>query len=82
MSDEFSNNMMLRFLERNYPISRIKTNMRFRRGIMLDDGQAYLLGDDIQFLSLQLRLMDVLFKVFNLDEKSNRAVLKTFLHLK
>lgn len=56
--------------------------MRFRRGITLDDGQSYLLGDETQFLNLQHKLMDILFKVFNLDERINMQVLKTFLHLK
>lgn len=82
MNSEFMENKMLKFLELNYPVSRVKTKMRFRRGITLDDGENYLLGVDTQFITLQIKLMEKLFKIFNLDENTNRRVIKKFLHLK
>jgi hypothetical protein len=82
MTNEHIKQMMFKFLERNYPVSRVKMKKRFKRAVIMDDGNVYLLGDDTQFLTLQHKLMDVLENVFSVDDKTNVDVLKKFLHLK
>jgi len=82
MSIDTTKNMMLKFLEDNYPVSRIKSNSRFKRAIVLDNGKFFILGKGLQSLELQHNLMNILDKVFSLDEKTNRDVLKKFLKLK
>ena len=73
--------MMMKFLERNYPVSRIKDNMRFKRAIILDNGISYLLGDATSHIQLRLQLNQILKTVFYCDENTSRTVLKKFLNL-
>ena len=72
--------MMIKFLERNYPVSRVKINMRFKRAIILDNGISYLLSDEHSHIQLRLQLSQILKTVFYCDEKSSRTVLKQFLN--
>ena len=71
----------MKFLERNYPVSRIKDNMRFKRAIILDNGISYLLGDATAHIQLRLQLNQILKTVFYCDENTSRTVLKKFLNL-
>jgi len=73
--------MMFKFLERNYPVSRVKYKMRFRRAIVLDDGSTYILSDESAQTQLMFRLFDILNQVFNCDEVTTRLVLNSFLRL-
>lgn len=75
---------MVKFLERNYPMSRVKDKQskRFKRGIILDGGETFHLSNDVEFLLLQQKLFEILIKVFSCDEKASYSVLKDFLHLK
>jgi len=79
--NEFEKHMMMKFLERNYPVSRVKDNMRFKRAIILDNGISYFLGDEQSHLQLRLQLNQILKTVFYCDEKSSRTVLKQFLNM-
>lgn len=79
--NEFEKHMMMKFLERNYPVSRVKDNMRFKRAIILDNGISYLLGNEQSHLQLRLQLNQILKTVFYCDEKSSRTVLKQFLNM-
>lgn len=82
MTDEQLRLKMLTFLEKHYPVSRIKHNRRFKRGIVLDGGEHVLLNDKGSYLILQVKLEDVLNLVFDTDEKTNLDVLIEFLHLR
>ena len=81
MNNEFDKKLMLKFLERNYPVSRIKLNFRFKRAIVLDNGGAFILSDLSNLNKLKYELVDTLIKVFNCDEATSRAVLDNFLRL-
>lgn len=80
MTNEFEKKLMLKFLERNYPVSRVKLDMRFKRAIVLDNG-AYVLSVESQHIQLRFQLIEVLKKVFSCDEATSRAVLDNFLRL-
>lgn len=82
MYSEFDKRIMLKFLGRNYPVSRVKHNSRFRRAIILDSGSTYILGDSIDRDPLKYELMGVLKTVFCFDEDIIRVVLDNFLHIK
>ena len=69
----------MKFLETNYPVSRIKDNMRFKRAIILETG-TYFLSDEHSHIQLRLQLNQILKTVFYCDEKSSRTVLKQFLN--
>ncbi len=71
-----------KFLKLNYPVHRVKHNMRFKRTIILDSGNKYFLSNKEATRELYYRLLDVLKLVFCSDESVNKDVLKNFLHLK
>lgn len=73
---------MLKFLERNYPVSRVKHNMRFKRAITLDDGVSYFLSDETSHIQLKLQLDQILRTVFYCDETKRKTALKIFLNIK
>jgi len=81
MTNEFEKKLMLKFLERNYPISRVKLNLRFKRAIVLDNGGAFILSEPSQVNHLKFNLVDVLTRVFSCEEATSRAVLDNFLRL-
>lgn len=67
--DKVYENLIIKFVQRNYPVSRIKTNNRFKRGIVFDDG-AYLFSDGT--MQIKTRLIVILKKVF--DCQTNEAI--------
>lgn len=79
--NEFDKKLMLKFLDRNYPISRLKYNGRFKRGIILDSGEAFLVSTTQHNVQLKRNLIDILMKVFGCDEATSRVVLSNFLRL-
>ncbi len=73
---------MEKFLKLNYPVRRLKHNKRFKRTILLDNKQVFLLSDKEMTKTLYFKLLDILKSVFRPDESTSRDVLKDFLHLK
>lgn len=80
--DNLDNELILRFLERNYPVSRVKHNMRFKRAITLDNGVSYFLSDENSHIQLKLQLDQILRTVFYCDETTRKTALKSFLNIK
>lgn len=58
--------LVTRFLQLNYPVSRVKVDRRFKRAIVLDDG-VYFLSDANSSKLLKTKLIAILTKVFDLD---------------
>lgn len=81
MKIEREKQMILKFLERNYPVTRIKVDMRFKRAIILDDGSAFLLGDGSQTHKLKFKLQETIKKVFSSEDSISSAILDNFLRL-
>lgn len=81
MTNEFEKRLMLKFLERNYPVARVKLNLRFKRAIVLDTGVSYVLSEPTHINLLRFNLAEILTKVFSCDEAISRAVLDNFLRL-
>jgi hypothetical protein len=79
--DEKETHMMIKFLEKNYPVSRVKDKMRFKRAIILDNGISYLLSDEQSHIQLRLQLNQILKTVFYCDESTSRTVLMKFLNI-
>lgn len=82
MQDTKEKELMLKFLNRNYPVHRIKDNRRFKRTIILEDGGYYILSDKKNTKELYNKLIEVLKTVFSSTEETNKDVLKKFLNLK
>ena len=82
MLSDIDKTMMLKFLERNYPIKRIKHNMRFRRGIMFDDGREYILSDESQHTALRYKLIEIVKIIFYCEDSISRTIVNTFMSTK
>ena len=74
--------LMIKFLELSFPVRRIKHNMRFKRTIINEYGEAFQLSNQKQSNLLYFKLLDTLKIVFDTPDSLNKHVLKTFLHLK
>ena len=79
---EFDKQMVLKFIERNYPVSRIKHNMRFKRAITLDNGLSFFLSDKNSHIHLKLQLVEYLRLIFSYDENFLKEVVADFLPFK
>jgi hypothetical protein len=74
--------LMFKFLTRNYPVHRIKSNMRFKRSIIMETGDTYILSDKNSSKELYGKLLNVLNTVFSSNDELNKNALKDFLNLK
>ena len=83
-------NLMMKFLVMNYPVYRIrdksingtKGRNQFKRTIVLENGQNYLLSDKGHIKILYTKLFENLDIIFNEEKTVIETVLKNFLHLK
>lgn len=82
MSNSQETELMLKFLRKNYPVYRLKHNMRFKRTIVLETGETFILSDKNSTKELFYKLSDILTTVFNSDKNINESVLESFLNLK
>jgi hypothetical protein len=82
MYTEIDKKLMFKFLERNYSVTRVKHNMRFRRAIQLDTGQTFILGEQGSNTQLKFQLIDILQQVFDCDKIICKTVLDSFLPIK
>jgi hypothetical protein len=74
--------LMIKFLKKNFPVYRLKHDMRFKRTIVLETGESYLLSNKDSVNDLYFKLSDILKTVFNTDKNTNKFVLDSFLNLK
>lgn len=74
--------LICKYLEKTYPISRVKHNTRFRRGILFDDGRTYILGDKLQLTTLKFKLIESLKFIFLCDETTCHLVVDNLLKTK
>jgi hypothetical protein len=79
---EFDKQMVLKFLERNYPVSRVKHNMRFKRAITLDNGLTFFLSEKNSHIRLKLQLVEHLRVIFSYDENFLKEMVVEFLPFK
>ena len=75
------NQLIYKFLELNYPVLRVKINMRFKRCIILEDGETYQLSDESHRKQLYARLVKIIYLVFHCDESISKDILRNFLLL-
>lgn len=80
--DEISQTLMLKFLQQNFPVKRLKDGRRFRRGIIIDGDftgnftQKVFMAPQDQLQKLFAYLSDILEDVFAFSRlEINKAVL-------
>lgn len=80
MYSEIDKQIMLKFLESNYPISRVKVDFKFKRAVILEKG-IYVLNDKSKRTFLKIELIKILKTVFSCDEFLCAAIINNFLNL-
>lgn len=70
--------LMLRFLELNYPVLKIKVHTKFRRCIALND-KIYVLGDSNSMIMLKNELSNLLMDLFHCDHNTSIMILQGYL---
>ena len=84
MNNKDMETLILKFLQRYYPVSRIKIINKlqqkpvFRRGILFDDGYIYELSDKVAFNKLYYALVGIIKKVFACNEIDCKEILNKF----
>lgn len=72
--DEF-NKIVVNFIQKNYTVSRVKHNMRFRRAIIFDDGQVHLLADEPTTRAIKNKVSLSIQKIFAFNkEEANKFI--------
>lgn len=74
--------LIFKFLKKNYPVQRLKINKSFKRVIILDDDEKYLLSNTNTTKTLYYKLVNITNTVFYFDNKINEAAVKLFLNIK
>mgnify|MGYP001602711232 CR=1 FL=1 len=80
MEYEFYNDLMLKFLNHNFSVLRVKSDGRFKRAIIFDNNTFFISHPEALQI-LKIKLIDLLTKIFSCDEKISRVVLNNFLPL-
>lgn len=82
MKNDNINNTMIKFLMRNFPVSRVKKGGRFRRAIVITSDEIYFLSNKINYEQLAYRLFDILLTVFCVEEEEMKDVVANHLNMK
>lgn len=73
--------MMSKFLQRDFPITKIKSDMRFKRGVNCN-GNTYLLSDEIQLRELKFQLITLIMTIFDCNDAISKSVVINHLQNK
>ena len=82
MLDTQEKELILKFLTRNYPVSRVKHETRFKRSILFENNESFILSNKNSVKELHQKLSDVIRIVFSSNNETIRIVLNEFLNLK
>jgi len=82
MINEHDKQLMFKFLEKNYPVSRLKHNGRFKRAMLIDGETEYFLSEESHHIQIRGKLHNILLKVFSCDNDTAKYVMSSFLNLK
>lgn len=66
--------LIIKYLEKNYSVSRVKINQKFKRAIVLDNGYIYNLNQKEQYNVFKNLLLKSLIKIFS-DEPNELILL-------
>lgn len=75
------NDIVTKFIQKNYVVSRIKYNMRFKRAIILDDGQAHLLKNEPTTRAIKNKLTHSIQLIFGCSKPDAEALISKALNI-
>jgi hypothetical protein len=73
--------MVIKYLQRHYPVRRVRINNKFKRAILLNNGEAHQLNNKANYDFLKTYLIKTLILVFSFDEAFCRNIVNNFLPL-
>ena len=82
MINDTDKTMINNFLYRYYPVTRVKYNMRFKRGITLDNGLNYIFNDESHLREIKNQLITTIMTVFYCNDVTAKTIVMTYLNLK
>lgn len=82
MINDIDKNMIIKFLYRHYPVTRVKYNGRFKRGITLDNGNDYIFNDSYQINQIKCQLISNVMTVFYCNDITAKSIVMSYLNLK
>ncbi len=81
MLDKIDEEMIIKFIQRHYPVSRIKHNMRFRRAIVIDGKTPHILGDNHSTLPIKIELGNIIKKIFDCNYTTAEKLISRALNI-
>lgn len=72
--------LILKFLNRAYPIARIKNKNHFKRAIIINE-TPYFVNNNPQLMSARLQLIRIIKNVFDCPDEMISSVLGDFLRI-
>jgi hypothetical protein len=79
MHTDIDKKLMLKFLESNYPVSRIKDNKKFKRAIIMDNGKIFYLSDLNNYNQLKHLIKETLRLIFCFDDAIINSIVDFYL---
>lgn len=73
--------LVTNFIQKNYVVSRIKHKTRFKRAIILDDGQAHLLKDEPTTQIIKRKLTHSIQLIFACSKQDAEALITKSLNI-
>jgi hypothetical protein len=67
------------FLNRNYPVERLKINGKFKRAIIFDNGRTYLLSNINDKPYLKKEMVKAIETVFGFSSEDTSLLVKQYL---
>ncbi len=67
--------LVINYIQKNYKVSRIKHNMRFRRAMILDDGKAYQLKDILETKKIKFKVGYYIETIFACDPEHSQKLI-------
>jgi len=79
MYTNIDKDLLIKFLNRSYPVTRVKHNSRFKRAIVLDGGETFILSEENSYDRLRIRLTEIIMIIFGFDYITIKSILDGFL---
>jgi hypothetical protein len=79
MISDSDKRLVIKYMERNYQVTRVKINNRFKRAIVLENNLPFFLSDKNSIQHLKSVIIQNLALIFYLEPKSLSKIVDEFL---
>ena len=68
-----------KYLQRNYPVQRLKYNGKFKRAILFDNGKTYMLSNKTDKPYLKKEMMSTIEIIFGFNSEETSKLISQYL---